>query len=142
MAASISKQCSAMDSLAWRIGYEWGRAKNELKTMEQMQAVWLDLVGSAHYQCLAGKRRETIFFHWHHTRTRVLSQGQVHGRWFEGSFFTSWCDLPGEYKANDALLKTLPSGHFWLDANGLVTASRYYIPSDSADENNRHFQPA
>jgi hypothetical protein len=139
MAASISKQYSAMDSLAWRIGHEWNRAKNVRKTMDQMQTVWNDLVQSAEYQCLAGKRRETIFFHWHYTRTYMLSQNQVQGRWCNGCFFHSWCDLPEEYKASDSLLKTLPSGHFWLNGDGQATPSRYFVSSDCANEDERHF---
>ena len=139
MAASIEKQCSAMDSLAWRIGHEWSRAKAERKTMDQMQTVWYDLVQSAHYQCLAGKRRETILFHWQHTRTCTLSQNLHHGRWFNGHFFSSWCDLPEEYKASDSLLKTLPSGHFWLDGDGQATPSRYFVSGDCANENQKHF---
>jgi hypothetical protein len=128
-----------MDSLAWQATHEWNCAKNQYKTIEQMQQVWQDLTKSANYQCLAEKRKSTIFFLWHHIRNTTLSQNQIHGRCLNGKFYSSWRDLPEEYKASDALLKTLPSGHFWGDGNGQATTIRYFIASDSAGEDKSHF---
>jgi hypothetical protein len=139
MAAKLAKQIAAMDSLAWRTTYEWNCAKNEHKNMEQMQEVWKYIIQSPNYQCLAGCRKSTIHYLWHHTRTITLAQNQVHGRWLGGRFYANWCDLPEKYKRDDSLLKTLPSGHFWLDSNRKPTTIRYYISSDCDDEDVSHF---
>lgn len=139
MAASLSKQVAAMDTLAWRVTYEWNRAKGHYKTIETMQAAWQCLTQSPQYQCLADKRKESIHFLWHHTRTRVLAENQVLGRWCDGVFYANWCDLPEEYKRNDAMLPTLPVGHFWLDDNRKATTIRYFISSDCANEDRKHF---
>lgn len=139
MPATLAKQSAAMDSLAWRITYEWDRAKDQRKNTEQMQEEWKNLTESANYQCLANKRKETIFFLWHHTRTTTLAHSQLHGRWLNGRFYANWADLPEEYKRNDALLKTLPSGHFWVDSNRKPTTIRYFVSSDCAGEDVSHF---
>jgi hypothetical protein len=129
-----------MGQLAWRITYEWNCAKNRCLTMEQMQAVWKDhVLQSADYQCLAEKRKETIRFLWHHTRNRVLAENQCHGRWLNGVFNSSWCDLPESVRYDEAKIKTLPTGHFWLDGNGQVTTIRYFISADSTGEDRSHF---
>jgi hypothetical protein len=136
--ASIEKQCAAMDSLAWRITYEWNQAKNNLKTMAQMQTVWQDTLQTGHYQCLAEKRKESVYYLWSHTRQRTLAENQIHGRWLNGKFFANWCDLPEKYKYDDSLLKTLPSGHFWLQ-EGQATKVRYFISEDAKSEDAFHF---
>ena len=139
MPANLATQSAAMNHLAWQITYEWNRAKNEQKTMPQMHLAWDTLTQSAKYQCLAQKRKETIFFLWHHTRTCTLAQNEIHGRWLHGKFYANWCDLPEKYKRDDSLLRTLPSGHFWLDGKGRPTAMRYFIASDCAGEDTSHF---
>jgi len=138
--ASIDKQSSAMGQLAWRITYEWNCAKNRCLTMEQMQTVWRDhVLQSADYQCLAEKRKETIRFLWHHTRNRVLAENQGYGHWFNGAFYASWCDLPESVRYDEAKIKTLPKGHFWIDGNRQVTTIRYFISADSTGEDCSHF---
>lgn len=140
MPAAIAQQAAAMDSLAWRISYEWDCAKNRQRTMAEMQQAWQDsILHSAHYQCLAFKRKETIAFLWQHTRNRILAQNQIYGWWFNGSFYNSWCHLPESHKHDDSLLKTLPRGHFWVDGNRETTTIRYYIPEDCANEDRTHF---
>jgi hypothetical protein len=143
MPASLAKQSSAMHSLAWRITYEWDCAKNDYKTMQQMQDAWQGILESANYQCLADKRKETIFFLWHHIRTTTLAKNQVHGRWCNGRFYANWCDLPEDYAYDNNLLKTLPSGHFWavVDSKGQATSIRYFISSDCENEDKSHFLP-
>jgi hypothetical protein len=137
--SNFAKQSVAMDSLSWRIAHEWNRAKNDRKTMDEMHKVWQYITSSPNYQCLAVKRKETIFFLWHHVRTQTLAQNEMYGRWLHGKFYTSWSDLPERYKASDTLLKRLPSGHFWLDENGQATMCRYFVPSDSVGEDRSHF---
>jgi hypothetical protein len=139
MAATLAKQIAAMDSLAWRVTYEWNCAKNEHKNMEQMQEVWKCIAQSHNYQCLATMRKSTISFLWHHTRNITLAHNRLHGRWLNGVFCANWCDLPEKYKRDDNLLKTLPSGHFWVDNNGKPTTIRYFISSDCANEDRSHF---
>ena len=134
---SLEKQYAAMDSLAWRITYEWSQARNNLKTIAQMQTAWRDLLQAGHYQCLAEKRRESVSYLWHHTRQRTLAENQIHGRWLNGKFFLNWCDLPEKYKYDDSLLKTLPSGYFWLQ-EGQATKVRYFVP-ENASEDAFHF---
>jgi hypothetical protein len=144
MSSSLATQTAAMDSLAWRVSYEWNRAKNRQLTMTEMQQVWQDSVAaSADYQGLAFKRKEAIRFLWHHTRNRILAENQVYGWWANGSFYHCWTDLPETFKCDDSLLQTLPRGHFWLDGNRKATAIRYFIPADRAAENRCHYlQPA
>jgi hypothetical protein len=139
MPATLSKQVAAMDSLAWRVTHEWSRARDERKNMAQMQEEWKNLTESANYQCLADKRKETILFLWHHTRTVTLAHNQLYGRWLNGGFYANWTDLPEEYKRNDALLKTLPSGHFWVASDRKPTTIRYFISSDCDGEDVSHF---
>jgi hypothetical protein len=139
MPATLAKQVSAMDSLAWRVTYEWNRAKDQHRNMEQMQEEWKNLTQSPNYQCLAEMRKSTIAFLWHHTRTTTLAYNQVHGRWLHGRFYANWSDLPEECRRNDNLLKTLPSGHFWVDSNKKVTTIRYFISSDCVGEDVSHF---
>jgi hypothetical protein len=127
-----------MDPLAWRITYEWNQAKNNLKTIAQMQEVWKGLLQAEQYQCLAGKRRESVRYLWEHTRQRTLAENQVHGRWLNGEFYANWCDLPEEYKYDDNLLESLPSGHFWLH-EGQVTKVRYFVPENARKEDAYHF---
>ena len=140
MPASLDKQSAAMDSLAWRITYEWNRAKNHCLTMDQMQSSWRDsILQSANYQCLAEKRKETIRFLWHHTRNRILAENQIYGWWLDGKFYGSWCDLPEAIRYDEEALAKLPKGHFWLDGNRQATTIRYFIPSDSEGEDRTHF---
>lgn len=139
MPATLAKQYAAMDSLAWRVTYEWNRAKDQHKNTKQMQEEWKSLTQSANYQCLAGMRKSTIAFLWHHTRTITLAYNQVYGYWLNGAFYANWRDLPEKYKRDDSLLKTLPSGHFWVDNNRKPTTIRYYISSDCAGEDLSHF---
>jgi len=139
MPATLAKQSAAMVSLAWRVTDEWDRAKNQHKNMEQMQEEWKGLTQSPNYQCLADKRKETIFFLWYHARTTTLAHNQLYGRWLNGRFYANWSDLPEEYKDSDILLKTLPSGHFWVDNNGKPTTIRYFISSDCTNEDVSHF---
>lgn len=129
-----------MDSLAWRITYEWNRAKNHCLTMDQMQNAWRDgILQSANYQCLVGKRKETIRFLWHHTRNRILAENQIYGWWMDGQFYGSWCDLPESVKYDDNALAKLPKGHFWLDGNRQATTIRYFVSPDSEGEDRTHF---
>ena len=139
MPATLDRQSAAMIYLAWRVTYEWNRAKDEHRNMAQMQEGWEVITQSANYQCLADKRKETITFLWHHTRTITLAHNQLYGHWFKGRFYANWTDLPEEYKRNDSLLKTLPSGHFWADSNGKPTTKRYFISSDCVGEDVSHF---
>ena len=139
MPATVAKQSAAMDSLAWRVVHEWNYAKNEQKNMKQMQEAWKHMAQSPNYQCLAGMRKSTISFLWRHTRTITLAYNQVYGHWLNGKFYANWSDLPEEYKRDDRLLKTLPSGHFWLDSNGKPTTTRYFISSDCDGEDVAHF---
>lgn len=138
MPASTGKQYAAMDSLAWRITYDWNQAKNKLKTTDDMQKAWQDIKESAKYQCLADKRKESVRYLWDHTRQRTLAENQIWGRWLNGQFFTNWCDLPEKYKYDDNLLKTLPSGHFWMK-DGQATRVRFFISEDSRNEDRSHF---
>jgi hypothetical protein len=138
--ASLDRQFSAMDSLAWRVTYEWNCAKNRCLTMDQMQSAWRDrILQSADYQRLAGKRKEAIRFLWYHTRNRVLAENQIYGWWLSGRFYGSWCELPESIRYDDSALAKLPKGHFWLDGNRQTTTIRYYISSDSAGEDRSHF---
>lgn len=139
MAATLAKQSAAMDSLAWRINSEWNCAKNSYKNMEQMQEVWRHITQSPNYQRLAGMRKSTINYLWRHARETTLAQNQVYGQWLNGAFYASWNDLPEKYKRDNNLLKTLPSGHFWIDSNGKPTTIRYFISSDCAGEDLSHF---
>jgi hypothetical protein len=139
MAAPTAYQLAAMDFLAWRVTHEWNCAKNEQKNMEQMQEVWNYIAQSPNYQGLAGMRKSTIHFLWRHTRTVTLARHQMHGWWSNGAFYANWADLPEKYKQDDSLLKTLPSGHFWVDNNGKPTTIRYFISSDCANEDASHF---
>ena len=140
MPASTDKQLASMQQLAWRIGYEWSCAKNRCLTIENMQTVWKDhILQSAHYQCLAEKRKETIRFLWHHTRNTVLAQNQIYGHWLNGVFYSSWSDLPESVRYDEAKIKTLPKGHFWLDGNRQTTTIRYFISADSTGEDKGHF---
>lgn len=140
MATSTEKQVSAMDSLAWKISYEWNRAKNRCLTMADMQKAWTDsIVQSANYQCLAEKRKETIRFLWHHTRQRILAENQLWGHWLNGAFYSNWCDLPESVRYDEQKMKTLPKGHFWIDGNREATAIRYFVSDDSAAEDRTHF---
>lgn len=141
MPASLDKQISAMDSLAWRVTYEWNQAKNNLKTMAEMHKVYQDLCQSAKYQCLADKRKESIRFLWQHTRVRIQAENQIHGRWYDGRFYAHWCDLPESIRYDNAALAKLPSGHFWADKDRQATAIRYFISSDCAGEDAAHFLP-
>jgi hypothetical protein len=138
MAASLDRQVSAMDSLAWRISYEWNQARNGQKIMKQMHTVWKDIQESAHYQCLADKRKESAYYLWYYTSRRVLAESQLWGYWYKGEFFANWCDLPEKYKYDDSLLKTLPSGHFWA-RDGQATTIRYFVSEDCAGEDKSHF---
>ncbi len=140
MPASIDKQSGAMEQLAWRITYEWNCAKNRCLTMDNMQTAWKDwIVQSAHYQCLAEKRKETIRFLWHHTRNKVLAENTIYGHWLNGSFYSSWSDLPESVRYDEAKIKTLPKGHFWGDGKGNATTIRYFISADSTGEHRSHF---
>ena len=139
MAATLAKQFAAMDSLAWRVTYEWNCAKNKQKNIQEMQEVWEYVAQSPNYQCLADMRKSTIHYLWHHIRQTTLAHNQIHGRWLNGAFYASWSDLPEKYKRDDNLLKTLPSGHFWVDNNGKPTTIRYFISSDCAGEDVSHF---
>jgi hypothetical protein len=138
MAADLSKQVFAMDSLANLIIYEWRIAAEKNKVMSDMHRVWQDITKSIHYIGLADKRKECIHFFWHQTRNRILAENNIHGRWLDGKFYARWDELPEEYKYNDSLLKTLPAGHFWLDANKNPTGVRYFISSDCKGENKKH----
>ena len=135
-----------MDSLAWRVTYEWNCAKNRCLTMADMQRAWTDSIAqSANYQCLAEKRKEAIRFLWHHTRNRILAENQMYGHWYQGSFYSNWSDLPESVRYDEKLLKSLPAGHFWLDGNRQATTIRYFISADSAGEDRAPFlapQPA
>lgn len=120
-----------MDALAWSITYEWNRAKNRCLTMDQMQTAWRDCIAqSEKYKCLAEKRKETINFLWDHTRNRILAENQLYGHWYKGTFYSSWCDLPESVRYDEELMRTLPKGHFWLDANRQATTIRYFIGND------------
>lgn len=140
MSATIAQQTAAMDSLAWRISHEWNCAKNRQRTMAEMQQVLQDsILHSAHYQCLAFKRKETISFLWHHTRNKTLAENSIYGWWASGQFYYSWSDLPEPYKHDDSMLKTLPCGHFWVDGDRKATTIRYFVSPDSAAEDRTHF---
>jgi hypothetical protein len=104
-----------------------------------MNQILDDLVKSEQYIRLADKRKATIIFLWNRIRNQTLAKNQLWGRWLDGIFYSNWCDLPDEYKYNDNLLKTLPSGHFWLDGNRNVTTIRYFISRDCAGEDRKHF---
>ena len=129
-----------MDSLASEIEYQWSKARDRQKTISQMQDCWHKWIGqSAKYQCLADKRKDCIRFLWHHTRARVLRENQAYGRWLEGRFYGNWADLPYNYRYSNELLKTLPSGHFWVK-DGLVTSARYFVTADRIkEEDANHF---
>lgn len=143
MPVSVAKQTAAMHSLAWRITYEWNRAKNHCLTMTETQSAWQGhILQSANYQCLADKRKEAIRFLWHHTRNRILAENQIYGWWFNGRFHSSWCDLPESIRYDEKQLGKLPRGHFWLDGNRQATTIRYFICADSAGEDRAHFLPA
>jgi hypothetical protein len=138
--ASINNQHASMDTLAWRVTYEWNRAKNRCLTMDEMQTAWRDSIAqSAHYQCLADKRKETINFLWHHTQNRILAENQIYGYWYEGAFYSNWSDLPESVRYNEELLKNLPVGHFWLDGNRKATTIRYFIGNGCRGEEKTHF---
>ena len=139
MPATLAKQIAAMDSLAWRVAHEWSRAKNEHRNIQQLNKEWENLTQSHNYQCLAVMRKSTIRYFWYHTGKTTLAYNQVYGRWLNGRFYANWRDLPEEYKHNDFLLKTLPSGHFWVDNNGKPTTIRYFISSDCTNEDVSHF---
>ncbi len=139
MPATPARQSAAMDSLAWRVTHDWNQAKDQHKSMEQMQEEWKNLTQSPNYRCLAGIRKSAIAFLWHHTRTITLAYNQVYGHWLNGRFYDNWSDLPEEYKRSDALLKTLPSGHFWVDSNGKPTTIRYFISRYCIGEDLSHF---
>lgn len=142
MAAKLAKQQAAMDSLSWRISYAWNRAKDQQKTIEEMQREWQDLKQSADYQCLAEMRKFAIWHLWDHTRKITLAQNQIYGWFCEGVFYSSWSNLPEKYRHDDNLLKTLPSGHFWGDGAGSVTKTRYFLHSESSGEDSSHFLAA
>ena len=139
MAATLAKQFAAMDSLAWRITYEWNRAKNEHRNIQQLNEEWKNLTQLPSYQCLAAMRKSTVRYLWYHTGKVIQAHNQIHGRWLNGAFYANWCDLPEKYKRDDNLLKTLPSGHFWVDSNGKPTTIRYHVSSDCAGEDVSHF---
>ena len=138
MAADLSKQVSAMDSLANLIIHEWRIAAEKRKVSSDMYKVWRGITKSIHYTGLADKRKECIHFFWHQTRNRVLAESRISGHWLNGCFYARWDELPDEYKYNDSLLKTLPSGHFWLDADKNPTGIRYFISSDCKGEDRKH----
>lgn len=132
-----------MDSLAWEIKYQWDRAKNRFLTIEQIQSVWRDsILQSAHYQCLAEKRKEAIRFLWHHTRNRILAENQIWGWWFNGHFYGRWSELPESIRYDENVLAKLPKGHFWIDGNRQATTIRYFVSADSAKEDHSHFLSA
>ena len=139
MPATLAKQFAAMDSLAWRITYEWDRAKNEHRNIQQLNKEWENLTQSQDYQRLAVMRKSTIRYLWYHIGKTTQAYNQIYGRWLNGAFYANWADLPEEYKRNDALLKTLPSGHFWLGPNREPTTIRYFISSDCDGEDVSHF---
>ena len=139
MAATLSRQFAAMDSLAWRITYEWNRAKNEHRNIQQLNEEWKNLTQLPSYQCLATMRKSTLRYLWYHTGKVIQAHNQIHGQWLNGAFYANWSDLPEKYKRDDNLLKTLPSGHFWVDSNGKPTTIRYYVSSDCAGEDVSHF---
>ena len=141
MTAKLDRQFGIMDSLAWRISYEWNLAKNKYKTMGEMHKIYNDIVQNTPYTCLAEKRKETIRFLWHHTRNLTLSQNTIFGRWYKGKFYANWCDLPEQIRYNQTLVNSLPSGHFWIipETKGEVTTIRYFISTDSENEDESHF---
>jgi len=140
MASKLDKQFTAMNSLSWRITYEWNKAKNEFLTIDQMQKIWQDIIKhDANYNCLAEKRKETIRFLWFHIRQITIAHNQLFGRWYNGKFYNHWMDLPEEIRHDDNMLAKLPSGHFWLDRNGQATRMRYFISKDSIGEDVKHF---
>lgn len=143
MAATLAKQISAMDSLAWRISYEWDCAKNRQRTMAEMQSVFKHgILESAQFQCLADKRKETIRFLWYHTGRIIQAQNQVYGWWYHGRFHGCVTELPESLRRDDARLAKLPCGYFWKDADGNATIVRDFIPSDRATvEDVCHFLP-
>ena len=142
MPAKLDRQFSIMDSLAMRISFEWNLAKNNYKTIGEMHKIYNDIVQNTNYTCLAEKRKETIRFVWGHTRKLTLAKNTIFGRWYKGEFYANWCDLPEQIKYNQTLVDSLPSGHFWIipETNGeVVTTIRYYISTDSENEDKSHF---
>lgn len=131
MAAKLAKQIAAMDSLAWRITYEWNQAKDRYFATDRMRSAFKHgILESAQFQCLSDKRKETIRFLWYHTGRAIQAQNQVYGWWYRGRFYGCFTELPESFRYDDAKLAKLPCGHFWRDAAGNATTVRYFIPVD------------